>query len=162
MGQSDTVEICRLCHDYNALFIINDRPDLAVLANADGVHLGQDDLPVAMARKILKPGMLIGQSTHTLEEATTALQHDIDYIAVGSVFGSLTKPEVAKSGLDLVNQIKDISPKPIVAIGGITCENCESAIIAGAQAVAICRAVTDSDNPDEVSRQLKQKLSSAV
>ena len=152
-------KICDLCHQAGALFIMNDRPDIAVLANADGVHLGQDDMPVAQARKILSPHMLAGKSTHTLDEVNRAIVESPDYLAVGSIFPSPTKPSVTPSGLQLIENTRDIYPGPLIAIGGITTENAHQTLHAGATGIAVCSAVITSDDPKTALTVLKNGLS---
>ena len=147
--------IRRLCRDAGALFILNDRPDLALLADADGVHLGQNDLPVAQARKILKPNQLVGKSAHNRTEADAAIAERPDYLALGAVFASPTKPNVDTSGPDLIAEIRQIYPGPIVAIGGITARNAQQALAAGAAALAVCSAVIAADNPQTAAQSLK-------
>jgi len=151
-------EISKLCHRRGALFIMNDRADLAVLADADGVHLGQDDLGVDQVRKLVRPGMLIGKSTHSLEEAKAALAEGADYIAVGSVFASGTKPQVQRGGTELLGEVSDFCDRPIIAIGGITAQNAACALAAGATGVAVCQAVIATDDPAEAARTIKGQL----
>jgi thiamine-phosphate pyrophosphorylase len=151
-------EICSLCHAHNALFIMNDRLDLALLAGADGVHLGQDDLSVAQARSITGPNFIIGKSTHSLAEAQAALAEGPDYLAVGAIFASPTKPNVFQAGTALLREVAALTNQPIVAIGGITADNVQEAIAAGAQAVAICQAVIAQDDPAEAAEKIKSLL----
>lgn len=141
--------LAALCHRYNALFIMNDRPDIALLAGADGVHLGQDDLPVAAARRILGHDAIIGKSTHTLEQALAAAEEAPDYIAVGQMFQSATKPQDHIAGIETLRQIAAQVKVPLVAIGGITLDNASEILAAGAQAVAVCQAVIG--RPDAIS-----------
>jgi thiamine-phosphate pyrophosphorylase len=154
-------EISRLCHEAGKLFIMNDRVDIACLADADGVHLGQDDLSPAQARKIAGKDMLIGKSTHSVAEAKEALGEDADYIAVGSIFGSGTKPSVEVAGTKLLEQIAAFCNRPIIAIGGITAERACACMAAGAGGVAVCQAVTGVGDPARaakaISRRLKKK-----
>ncbi|MCP4707518.1 MAG: thiamine phosphate synthase, partial [Planctomycetes bacterium] len=152
-------KICQLCHDAGALFIINDRPDIAVLSNADGVHLGQDDMPVQQARKILSSNKLVGKSTHNLDEVKHAINESPDYLAAGSIFPSPTKPSVTQSGLQLIENTRDIYKGPLIAIGGITIENAHNVIQAGATGIAVCSAVIGSDNPITAISILKSGLS---
>jgi len=123
-------------------FILNDRADVARAVDADGVHLGQDDLPVAAARQILTPGKLIGYSTHVLEQATAADSSSADYVAFGPIFPTASKvnPD-AVVGLEGLREARKATRKPLVAIGGITLENARAAIDAGADSVAIISAL---------------------
>jgi len=125
-----------------ARLIINDRVDVALTADADGVHLGQDDLTVAEAREILGPEKIIGLSTHSLEQARRALETSADYIAVGPVFPTTTKenPDPVV-GLELVREARAITDRPLVAIGGITPERAPEVIAAGADSVAVISAL---------------------
>ena len=152
-------KICDLCSQAGALFIVNDRPDLAVLTGADGVHLGQQDMPVNQARKILSPNMLAGKSTHTLDEVNRALAESPDYLAVGSIFPSPTKPNITPTGLQLIENTRDIYQGPLIAIGGITAENAPQTLSAGASGVAVCSAVFANDNPKTAISALKNALS---
>ena len=151
-------DLAQLCRQYHALFIMNDRPDLALLAGADGVHLGRTDLPVDAARKILPAHMLIGASTHNLDEARAALQQNPDYLAVGSIFNSTTRPDVAAAGLDLIKQIRLLTQLPLVAIGGLNQDNAHQVIAAGADAAAVCHAIIASDNPAAATGAIKNQL----
>ena len=124
---------------YRAAIIVNDRPDLAVLAGAAGVHVGQDDLAPAAARALVGADAIVGYSTHTVAQVEAAVREPVSYIAVGPVFGTRTKETGHDAiGLDFVAMAARLSaPVPIVAIGGITLENATSVIDAGAAAVAI-------------------------
>ena len=128
-----------LARAHGVKLIINDRVDIALALNADGVHLGQDDLPPEAARRILGPSALIGYSTHNLEQAKLAAAMPVDYVAIGPIFPTATKqsenPSVGLEGLHLLRQT--LSPTPLVAIGGITARNIESVLKAGADAAAI-------------------------
>ena len=151
-------QIAGLCHESKALFIMNDRPDLAVLAGADGVHLGQDDLTINQARKIILSRMIVGKSAHNLSEARLALDEDPDYLAVGSIFASGTKPDVSVAGTELIQEVKKLYNGPIIAIGGITPDNAQMAIAAGASGIAVCQAVLGVDSPKTACRNIRQKL----
>src|SRR5881409_3672677 len=125
-----------------ALFLVNDRPDVARAAEADGVHLGQDDLPVAAARRILGPGRLIGVSTHDVEEARVAEAAGADYIAVGPIYATTSKTSaLAPRGLELVRAVRACVPRPLVAIGGISPDTAPPVRRAGADAVAMIAAL---------------------
>lgn len=150
--------ICRLCRDADALFIMNDRPDLAVLADADGLHLGQDDLPVAQARNILTTNQFVGKSVHSLHEADSAIEEQPDYLAVGAIFQSTTKSTVDISGPELIARIRTTYSGPLVAIGGITPKNAELALSAGASAIAVCAAICAAENPKNAARSIKNLL----
>ena len=117
-------KIQELKRDFNFTFIINDDPILAKEINADGVHVGQADMSVHEARKVLGPDKIIGLSSHSLEEAVQGTKQPIDYLAVGAIFPTKTKPaDHPVVGLELLRQVRDLTDKPLVAIGGITLEN---------------------------------------
>lgn len=140
-------ELCHLCRDYGALFIMNDRVDLAVAVDADGVHLGQEDMPIALARQILGPGRIVGRSTTNLEEMELAISEGADYIGVGPVYETPTKPGKQAAGLDYVRLAADRSTVPWFAIGGINMNNVQESIAAGAERVAVVRALMEAEQP---------------
>ena len=142
----------------NALFIVNDRVSLALLAQADGVHVGHEDLPVPEVRALAGPSLLIGRSTHSLEEALEAEREGADYIGVGPVFTTPTKPGYRAVGLELVRQVRERVQIPWVAIGGIDLENAGLVSSAGAARVAVVRAVAAASDPEAAARALKGKL----
>lgn len=143
----------------NALLIINDRPDIARLADADGVHLGQTDLPVAAAREIIGANRLIGVSTHSLTEARAALPINPEYLGVGPMFASPTKPHVTVQGPKLLTEIAAITPLPLAAIGGINATNARQVISAAPHAaLAVSHAILSADDPFAVSRQLRSAI----
>ena len=131
-----------LARQASALLIVNDRPDVARAAEADGVHLGQDDLPVAAARAVLGSGGIIGVSTHSVAEARAAAAAGADYLGVGPVFDTTSKVgALAARGLDLVRAVRDAVTLPLVAIGGITPGTAPDVRAAGAEAVAMIAAL---------------------
>jgi thiamine-phosphate pyrophosphorylase len=146
-----------LLHD--ALFIVNDHVDIAIAADADGVHLGQDDLPPSVVRQLPGfDGRLIGRSTHSLEQARTAMDEGADYIAVGPVFPTPTKAGRPAVGTDLVSEVAAITDRPFVAVGGIDHANAPAVVEAGAQALAVVRAVYDAVDPAEAARRLHELI----
>jgi thiamine-phosphate pyrophosphorylase len=134
-------QLGEICRRREAIFIVNDRPDIARLADADGVHLGQTDVSVADARRILGPDRLIGLSTHTEEQLRAALAARPDYIAVGPMFASSTKPQDHVPGPDLLACAARQTDLPVVPIGGITSENMGILQAAGAHRLCVCAAV---------------------
>jgi thiamine-phosphate pyrophosphorylase len=140
------------------LFIVNDRPDIARLANADGVHLGQDDMPVMEARQILGPDLLIGVSTHTLNQVRQAVQDGASYIGVGPTFPSSTKDFAALPGLDFVRDAMRETSLPAFAIGGIGLDNIDQVAAAGARRVAVSQAICQAPNPRGVTESLLKEL----
>lgn len=128
----------RICSRYGCLLIINDRADIALAAGADGVHVGQEDLPLAAARRVLGPGKVIGVSTHDPAQARAAARGGADYIGFGPLFGTSTKTTgYTARGLEQLKTIRQFVKLPIVAIGGVTAERAPSALAAGADAVAM-------------------------
>lgn len=148
----------RLCTAHGALFIVNDRIDLALAVDADGVHLGQGDLPVAVARRLIGPERLLGRSTHRLEQLQQAIAEGCDYVGVGPVKATPTKPGREPVGLDYVRQAAAVSTIPFYAIGGIEPANLEAVREAGASRVAVVRAITAAADPAAASRQLLTAL----
>jgi len=145
-----------LCHEHGVLCIINDRPDVALLANADGVHLGQTDLPCIAARKLFGPDKLIGVSTHNLDQAKQARLDGADYIGVGPVFRSSTKTRDFLPGLGYARQAAQQIPLPAVAIAGITDQNADEVLATGVRAIAVTAAVAACDDPRAATARLKQ------
>lgn len=131
---------------HRALFIVNDRPDVALAAGADGVHLGQNDLPVEVARRILGPDAIIGLSTHRPEELDAA-SADADYVTAGPVYATPTKPGRPAAGLEHVRYAAQHERRPWFAIGGINEANVSEVVAAGATRIAVVRAVTDAADP---------------
>jgi thiamine-phosphate pyrophosphorylase len=130
--------------------ILNDRADLAVLANFDGVHVGQGDLSPADARRVVGPDRIVGVSTHTPEQVRAADLTSADYVAIGPVFATGTKPDASPVvGLEGVRRARALTSKPLVAIGGITHDNARSVIDAGADSVAVISALLAADQSTE-------------
>lgn len=128
----------RAALEYGALFIVNDRADIALLAGADGVHLGQEDIPLFEARRLLGPGSVIGVSTHDATEARRARDEGADYISFGPVFPTSTKKDARPPrGIELLREVRKAVTVPIVAIGGITGDNAAGVLNAGADSVAV-------------------------
>jgi thiamine-phosphate pyrophosphorylase len=135
------------CAKAGVTFIVNDRVDLALAVEADGVHLGQDDLPPRAARPLLRPGMILGLSTHSVEQALAAQAAGADYVAVGSMFPTATKPDFELVGPALIRKLRGDIHVPLVGIGGITPANVQEVIRAGADGVAVVSAVGAADDP---------------
>jgi thiamine-phosphate pyrophosphorylase len=150
----------RLCDAYDALFVVNDRPDLAIACAADGVHLGQDDGDVEAARRLAGDDLLIGRSTHSPQQVDAAV--GVDYIAVGPVFATPTKPEYAPVGTELVAYAAAHASVPFFAIGGIDAGNVAEVAGAGAHRVAVVRAIRDADDPAEAARALRERVEAAA
>lgn len=145
-----------------ALLIVNDRPDLAVLCGADGVHVGQDDLSLRDARRIVGPDRVVGVSTHSIEQARQAVLEGADYIGVGPVFASRTKAFTEFAGLEFVKQVAAEITLPAYAIGGIDVENVGQVVAAGLRSVAVSSAVCQSPHPGDVARDIAALLGAAT
>lgn len=144
------------CKEASVPFILNDRPDLAAEIGADGVHVGQDDAPVPAARRAV--GGIVGLSTHSRQQIIAAEPLRPDYIAVGPVFATPTKPGRPAVGLDLLGFAAEHSPVPWFAIGGIDLTNITQVVEAGARRVVVVRAITEAADPVAAAAALKQQL----
>ena len=151
----------RRCREAGCLFIVNDRVDLALAVEADGVHVGQDDLPAREARRLLRPGMLLGVSTHDEIQARHARDDGADYVAVGSMFPTGSKPGFQLVGPELVKRVRPDIPVPLVAIGGITVNNVAEVIRAGADAVAVISAICAAPDPAAAARRFLEAIRGA-
>ena len=150
--------LAELCRSHNALFIVNDRIDLALLVDADGVHLGQDDLPTDAARRLIGDGRLLGRSTHNLAQLQAAQQEDCDYLGVGPIYATGTKPEKVPQGLDWARQASDHATLSWFAIGGIQAERLPELHNAGVRRVAVVGAIMAAADPAAASRELLHGL----
>jgi thiamine-phosphate pyrophosphorylase len=152
----------KICANAGVLFIVNDALEVALTIAADGVHLGQDDLPVAEAKKLMHPmgikNFLVGCSTHSLEQALEAERQGADYIGIGPVFATPTKPTYNPVGLELVKAVTKAVRVPHVAIGGIDATNVVHVLSAGAERVAVVRAVCGQDDIAGAVRIMKQAI----
>ncbi len=151
-----------LTREAGVLFIVNDRADLAVALDADGVHVGQDDLPPDVARRIVGPERIIGVSAGTLDEALAARDAGADYLGVGPIYATATKPDAgAATGPELIAAIRRRVDLPIVGIGGIGRDNAAVVLAAGADGVAVVSAVVAADDPEAAARELKERMVAA-
>jgi thiamine-phosphate pyrophosphorylase len=145
---------------HEALFAVNDRADIALAAGADVLHLGQDDLPLSWARRILGEEILLGRSTHDLAQATKAASEPWDYLVAGPVWATATKPGRPATGTALLGAVAALDPpQPWFAIGGIAPDNLHEVTAAGATRVVIVRAITDAPDPATATRTLLDRLS---
>lgn len=151
--------IRQLTSEYGALFIVNDRVDLAQILNADGVHLGQDDIDIHSARKILGEKMIIGISTHKPQDAIEAMKNGADYIGVGPIYKTPTKPNREAAGLDYLKWAVNNVNIPFYAIGSIDLNTIDEVVSYGAKRVALVRAIMNSENIENTVKTLKSKLS---
>ncbi len=149
-------ELRRLCDAHGALLIVNDRPDLAVACGAEGVHVGQDDMPVAEARRVVGPERIVGLSTHAPAEIAAA--EGADYIGVGPVFETPTKPGRPPVGLELVREAARSARVPWFAIGGIDATSVDEVVAAGATRIAVLRAIVDAPDPEAAATELSRRL----
>ncbi|HZV74365.1 MAG TPA: thiamine phosphate synthase [Conexibacter sp.] len=147
------------CDAHSALFVLNDRPDLAAAAHADGVHVGQDDMGIADARALVGEDLLLGRSTHTPEQVEDAAVADVDYFAVGPVHATPTKPGRPAAGLELVRHAAGaLRPVPWFAIGGIDAQTVGDVVGAGATRIVVVRALTEAVDPEATARALRGAL----
>jgi thiamine-phosphate pyrophosphorylase len=148
------------CAAHGALFILNDRPDLVAAVGADGVHVGQDDASVADARELVGPEAIVGLSTHTPQQIAAAT--GVDYIGVGPVHATPTKPGRAAVGLELVTHAAAFAARPFFAIGGIDARNVAAVHDAGARRIAVVRALTEAADPEAAARALRRQITREV
>ena len=151
------LELRELTREADVPLIVNDRIDLAEAIDADGVHLGDDDLPIAAAREQLGEDALVGRSVSTPEAAHEAEAAGADYLGVGAVYGTASKettPEQSNIGLDRIRAVREATDLPFVGIGGITPENAADVVSAGADGVAVISAITAADDPEAATRRL--------
>jgi len=157
----EAAQIKELCKD-KAIFLINDRVDVALAVNADGVHLGQDDMPYGIARLLLGHDKIIGLTAHNVEEAISAQNLGADYVGASPIFETKTKLDAGKAaGLTLIKNIKEKIDIPIVGIGGINLDNVTSVIQAGANAAVAISAVVTKDDVEEECRKFIVKIRQA-
>jgi thiamine-phosphate pyrophosphorylase len=146
-----------------ALFILNDRPDMVVACGADGVHVGQDDASVAEARAAVGPGRIVGRSTHApAQAAAAAADPDVDYLAVGPVHATPTKPGRAAAGLGYVEWAAANVTKPWFAIGGLDAANVSEVVACGARRIVVVRAIAAAVDPEAAARALRARLEEPV
>jgi thiamine-phosphate pyrophosphorylase len=150
-----------LCREHDALFVLNDRPDLALAAGADGVHVGQEDEPVVAIRDRVGPELLIGVSTHSDEQLAAGLETNADYVCVGPVYATPTKPDYPAVGLDLVRRAAGTVTRPWFAIGGIDGTNVTEVAAAGARRVAVVRAIRDAPDARAAAAGLRMAVEEA-
>jgi thiamine-phosphate pyrophosphorylase len=162
-AELDALEVlAEAARRHGALLAVNDRADVARAAGADVLHLGQDDLPLQVARDIVAPGTLIGRSTHDADQARAALTEDVDYFCVGPCWPTPTKPGRPAPGLDLVRSVASMrTDKPWFAIGGIDLQRLRQVLDAGARRVVVVRAITAAEDPFAAARDLSAALAAA-
>jgi thiamine-phosphate pyrophosphorylase len=149
------------CHAAGALFVLNDRPDLAVACGADGVHVGQDDTPVARAREIVGDDAIIGLSTHSVKQAQAGCRSGADYVAVGPVHATPTKEGRPAIGVEPIRYAAAHVDIPWFAIGGIDAQTVGEVVHAGARRIVVVRALAHADDPQAVARDLRARMNGA-
>jgi thiamine-phosphate pyrophosphorylase len=150
----DVQALAEACHAAGAPLIVNDHADLALAAGADGVHVGQKDLPVAAVRRIVPAGWIVGASTNNAEEARAAVADGADYVSVGNLFGTASKQDTRPATLDTLRAVKAAVRVPVCAIGGVTEANIADVVAAGADMAAVIRAVVAADDPRAATARL--------
>ena len=148
----------RLCDTYSALFVVNDDPDLARACNADGVHVGQDDMSPNEVRAAVGPDAIVGLSTHSEEQIAASADQPVDHISVGPIWETPTKEGRPGVGLELISHAAQSAPHPFFAIGGIDRSNASQVIAAGAHRLCVVRAIRDADDPAAAAAELRQAL----
>jgi thiamine-phosphate pyrophosphorylase len=151
-----------LCHAHGIPLIVNDRVDVALAVDADGVHVGQDDMPASLARRLIGNQKILGVSAENVQEAQAAIADGADYLGVGAVFATSTKPDAgAPIGVEGLVRVARASTIPIVGIGGINATNAASVIRAGAAGIAVISAVVSADDVEDAARALRRVVEEA-
>ena len=151
-----------VCRALGVPFVLNDRPDLALAVGADGVHVGQDDAPVALARRILGPDAIVGLSTHRPTDLDGAAAEDVTYISAGPVEETPTKPGRAGTGLDYVSRASARSTVPVYVTGGVTTEKVPALVAAGVRHFVVVRALTRAPDAESAARALRDAIDRAL
>jgi thiamine-phosphate pyrophosphorylase len=152
----------RVCHDHGVPFVLNDRPDLALEVEADGVHVGQDDAPPSLARRLLGPDAIVGFSTHAPAQLDAAASEPADYLSAGPVSPTPTKPGRSGTGLDYLAYAAEHAAKPWFVTGGVTPDTIPAMVAAGARRFVVVRYLTESDDPRRAARALRDAIDAAV
>ena len=153
--------IAQICRDSGTVFIVNDSPDIAAKVDADGVHVGQGDMPIAGCRTILKPHQIVGKSNALLDEAIASFNEGADYIAVGAIYSTTTKSDTRPAGLSTLRAVVERVSAPIVAIGGINASNIAAVAQAGADSACVATAITLAPDPSAATRELVERFGEA-
>lgn len=152
----------RVCTDASVPFILNDRPDLALEVGADGVHVGQDDAPPALARRILGPDAIVGLSTHSVDDLAASLREPVDYVSAGPVTATPTKPGRPGVGLEYVAHAVFGAERPVWVTGGASPATVAGMVAAGARHVVVVRWLTEAPEPSSAARALRRALDAAI
>jgi thiamine-phosphate pyrophosphorylase len=155
-------ELGALCADHGVPFILNDRPDLALDVEADGVHVGQEDAPVALARRILGPDVIVGLSTHSPVDLAGAAKEDVSYISAGPIDATPTKPGRPGTGIDYLRRATERSSVPVFVTGGVTPDKVPALADAGARHFVVVRYLTESSDPGAAARALRDAIGEAL
>jgi thiamine-phosphate diphosphorylase len=151
-----------LCHAHGVPFIVNDRVDVALAVDADGVHVGQDDMPAFLARRLMGPEKIVGVSAENIEQALAAIADGADYVGVGAVFATPTKSDAGEPiGLQGLTQVARASAIPVVGVAGINASNAARVIRAGAVGIAVVSAIVGADNVERAARELRKIVEEA-
>ena len=151
-----------ICREFDVPFILNDAPELALAAGADGVHVGQDDASVERCRALLGPTAIVGLSTHSVEEFDGALSEDATYFSAGPIVPTPTKVGRAGTGVDYATSSQARSSRPVFVTGGVNATNVASLVAAGLRHFVVVRALTESSSPEREAHELRQALDEAL
>jgi thiamine-phosphate pyrophosphorylase len=154
--KEEAVKLLKICKENNVLFIVNDYVDIALEIGADGIHLGQSDIPIEKAREICGDKLIIGLSTHSVEQAIDADQEDVDYITIGPIYKTRAKDFTA--GVEIIKPVVDNVDKPVIAIGGINKENIDEVLKQGVKSIAVISAVVSADDARKAAEELVEKI----
>lgn len=146
------------CAQFGALLMVNNRPDLALAVDADGVHIGHEDLPLSFVRELVGHRKIVGMSTHSVPEAIAAQKQGADYVSCGPLWKTPTKPDYKDVGLGLIGLYNAALHIPFVAIGGIEEENIDQVVAAGAKTIAVVRALYNAENPAAIAKKFREKI----
>jgi thiamine-phosphate pyrophosphorylase len=156
-------EVGKICRRAGVPLVINDRVDVSQAADADGVHLGQDDFPISLAREILGPDRIIGGSATSVAQATEAMWAGADYVGIGSIYATSSKPDAGSPvGVAHLREVASAIEIPVIAIGGVTAERVAELLEAGAQGVAVIRAVVGAPDPQAAVAELQRAIATAL
>jgi len=156
-------QLKQICTGMGVTFIVNDRLDVAIASDSDGVHLGQNDFPIPLARELLGESRIIGGSAVTLDEARKCLDEGVDYVGFGPVYPTTSKADAGPvAGINLMKEVIDKVPLPLIAIGGVNKDNTPEVIRAGAHGIAVISAVCCQQDPEQATRELFRALKSGM
>lgn len=154
--KEEAIKLLKICRETDVIFIVNDHVDVALETGADGVHLGQSDMPISEARKICGDKLLIGLSTHSVEQAVKANKEDVDYITIGPIFKTRAKDYTVGTGI--IKEIADKVSRPVIAIGGINENNIDEVLRQGAKSIAVISAVVGAEDIEGAASELAKKI----